>query len=70
MEKTNKEKVFKPNGMGGYLSYPCGDPLTMSACSGNSDANCFRNRSSYAKRLVKKDNTICNGCVYNELEEK
>ncbi len=67
MENTAKpEDIFKDNGWGGYVAFPCGTGYEMETCSGNSDANCHRIRPNYARRLVKKDNSICNDCVYNE----
>lgn len=67
IEIIPKSKIFVENQYGFYDYYPCGHRSDMSINAQNSDANCFRTRPSYAKKLVKKDNKICNGCPYNEI---
>lgn len=41
----------------------CGDEFYINYK--NSDAKCHRKKISYAMSVVKNDNSICIGCVYN-----
>lgn len=50
MSKTN----FKP---------VCGDEFYVNYK--NSDARCHRKKVSYAIAIVKNNNSVCAGCVYN-----
>lgn len=42
---------------------PCCNDFEI-ACR-NSDANCFRKKKSYSLPLVKRNQSICDDCVYN-----
>lgn len=45
-------------------SFPCGDREDFRTCAGNGDANCHRLRPTYSMKLIKKDPTLCDTCVY------
>lgn len=47
-----------------HFNPKCGSEF--SACRGNDDAKCFRQRQSYCKKVVMRNPDICNGCVYND----
>lgn len=48
--------------------FPCGTTDQMLICAGNSDANCFRERTSYSIKLVNKHPETCIACPYVKCE--
>lgn len=46
--------------------FPCQARYTFDIASRNSDANCFRKRHSYSRRLVISKPSMCENCVYNK----
>lgn len=64
----NKKKTMGTLKDGVYIprnEFPCGSKEDFRISAMNGDSNCHRQRPSYSQRLIEKDPTVCNGCVYN-----
>lgn len=46
--------------------FPCGEKSDVFVNASNSDANCHRKRFTKSIKLITKNPSTCNGCVYNK----